>query len=306
MTREPTTDGPEPEVNRPASLSRLRAAVALPDSGVVLASALALAAVAASTAVRVLSNLPFDPAVASPAVRTATAVAATLAPAVALATVALTDERPTVRVGLLFAAVFGCLAVAAPTATLPAVVAVAVGGALALAGTLGAPTVWSYGAVRRRAIAVGFALAVAVSLGSSTGVLGGARSLGSLLALGSLAAVGTRSERSPLAVGAGLVAVGALVAASAAAPFVLGSVLLVGAAVTGVPHVLVAVAVGGGVAAVVAGLHRGAYGLAVGAGLLLAAGVPVTFPRSMAVLLGATLVVLDVTDGAASRPEVTR
>jgi hypothetical protein len=93
-----------------------------------------------------------------------------------------------------------------------------------------------------------------------------------------------------------------VVAAGAVSPFVVGSALLVAFAVTGVPHLLAALAVAGAVAAAVAGLHRGAYGLSVGAVLVLLAGVPATFPRALTLLLGATLVLVDV---PGARTEVT-
>jgi hypothetical protein len=255
-----------------------------------------LLAMVTSTVSRILANMPFDPVSVPASLRAALGVATPLALAIALATVALTDERATVRVGLLFAAVFGLLGVVAPAAVLPAVVAVAAGGALALSITLGLPDSWGYRQVRRRAIAAGFALAVALSLAGATNVIGsGLVGIGTALALASLAAVGTRAERSPVAAGAGALAVGALVAVSATSPYVVGSALLVAFAVTGVPNILVALAVGGGVAAVVAGLTRREYPLAAGGALLLLAGAPVTLPRAMALLLGATLVVLDVT-----------
>lgn len=271
------------------------------------ASVLALLTLVANTAIRIFANLPFDPVVASPEVRRVTVVLTPLVVAAALATAALTDDRPTVRVGLLFAAVFGVIGLLAPGTTLSAVVAVVVGGALALLGTLGVPASWSYRAVRRRTIAAGFVLAIAVSLASATGIVdGGLRNIGALLALAALAAVGTRSEGSTFAAGAGLVAVVALVVASTVSPFAFGSALLVAFAVTGVPHVLVALAIGGGVAATVAGLHRGVYALSVGAGLLLLAGVPVTLPRAMTVLLGATMVIIDLGDDTSERTtEVT-
>jgi hypothetical protein len=173
-----------------------------------------------------------------------------------------------------------------------AVVAVVGGGALALVGALGAPPAWTYRGVRRRVVAVGFVTALALTLVGVTGLLDGARNTGAFVTLAAIAAVGTGSERSRLAAGAGLLAVGAVAVAGAASPFVVGSTLLVAFAVTGVPLLLVAVAVAGAVAAAVAGLHRGTYTRSVGAVLLLLAGVPATFPRALTLLLGATLVVL--------------
>lgn len=262
------------------------------------ASALALVAVVIRATVRLLANLPFDPVVATPLVRGTTAFAAPLFVTVALLCLAVTTREATVRVGLLFAGVFGALALVSPAATLPAVVAVVLGGGLTLVGTLGVPETWSARETASRLVAVGFVLGVGVALSSAVGILDGRlRAPGEILALAALAGAGVRSVGSPVAVGAGVVTVVGVILASAAEPFVLGSTLLVTLAVTGAPHLLVAVALGGGVAASVAGLRRGEYAPAVGAGLLLFAGVPVTMPRATTVLLGATLVVLGAVDG---------
>lgn len=260
---------------------------------VLVVSTLALFAVISRTLVVILRNLPFDPLVTAEPIRMGTAVLFPVVAAGALVTLALTDERAPVRVGLLFAGVFGLLGLLVPTTTLPAVVAISTGGAVALLGTLGIPDTWTYVTVRRRAIATGFVLAITISLASAVGIVAGLRGIGALVGLASLAAVGTRAEASPVAGGAGIAVAALLVVGSLTNPFIAGSALLVGFAITGVPHLVVAVAVAGGVAAAVAGIRRRNYPLALGALLVLFAGVPVTLPQAMAVLLGAVLVVLD-------------
>jgi hypothetical protein len=166
------------------------------------------------------------------------------------------------------------------------------------------PAKWTYRDVRRRLVAVGSVAALALTLVGVTGLVEGGRNPGAVVTLAVVTAVGTRSDGSWLAAGAGLLAVGAVGVASVANPFVVGSALLVAFAVTGVPSLLVAVAVAGAVAAAVDGLHRGEYALATGAAVLLLAGVPVTFPRALTFLLGATLVLL-VHDGTTRGPERT-
>lgn len=260
---------------------------------VVGTSLIALLAVAIRAGLRLLANIPFDPVVASPAVRTAAVTAVPVTTGGALAGIALTDDRPTVRVGLLFAGVFGPLALLSSPATYPAVIAVTGGAALALVGTLGVPDSLSYRSVRSRVIGAAFVGAIAISLADSTGIVQGLHGVGSLLALTALAAVGTRAERSRLAAGAGILTAGLVVYASTASPFVVGSALLVVFAVTGVSHLLFALAIAGGTAAATFGLSQRAYPLAIGAALLVLAGVPVTLPRAMVVVLGAALVVLD-------------
>jgi hypothetical protein len=153
-------------------------------------------------------------------------------------------------------------------------------------------------------VALGVVAALALTLVGVTGLLEGVRTPGAVATLAVVAAVGTRSDGSRLAAGAGLLAVGAVGVASVVSPFVVGSTLLVAFAVTGVPSLLVLLAVAGAIAAAVAGLHRGEYALATGAAVLLLAGVPVTFPRALTFLLGATLVLLvhDDTTGGSEHP----
>lgn len=265
-----------------------------------VAAGAAAAVVVVRLVVTLLHNAPFDPLSVPPTVLAALAVATPAVLATGLIVVALTAERPSVRVGTLFAAAFGPLAAIDASATLPAVLGVGFGGALALAGTVGRPR--SYVEGRTALVAAGFALAVVVSLGSSTGLLGGGRQVvGSAFALGSLAVVGLlgSGQRSGpaghLPAIAGLGAFAAVLAAGVTSPYLMGSVLLVGFAVVGVPHLLFALAAAGGVAAFAGAIQRRALAPAFGTVLLLAAGVPVTLPRAMAVLLGAALFLSDPT-----------
>lgn len=297
MTGEHATEPPETDTDPARGKREARTGLSdgfVSDRPVVVgAGLLALVAVAVDSTIRLLANLPFDPTVLSPSVRAATTVGAPLVVAAALVTVALTDARPTVRIGLLFAGVFGALGLVAPAAVLPATVAVVGGAGLALLGALGLPEQRTYRAIRRRAIAAGIVAAVAVSLADGIGLVRGVHGVGTALALAALAAVGTRAERSVLATGTGLLTAALVVYVSGTSPYVVGSALLVVFAVTGVPHLLVALAVAGGSAATVGGLVRQSYPLAIGAALLVLAGVPVTLPRAMTVLLGGALVVLD-------------
>ncbi|WP_323675993.1 hypothetical protein [Halorubellus sp. PRR65] len=260
----------------------------------VLASgAVAALAVAVATTLRILHNVPFDPLPVSAGVLGAVEVTAAVAVALGVAAVAFGNDRAVVRVGLLFAAVFGALATVAPPARVPAAVAVTAGGGLALAAALGRPD--SYRGLRRRAVAAGFVAAVALSLASTVGVAPrGVRELGVVAYLLALAALSTRVRGDPLALVAGGVAFAAVVAGSASAPYVAGSALLVGFAVVGGPHLLVAAAVGGAVAAAIAAVRRGEFAVAVGAVVLVAAGAPATPTAAMAVVLGATLATVDL------------
>lgn len=253
-----------------------------------VAGAVALALVAGTTMAGIVRNLPYDP-IALPEWLWTLGVSATpVVVALALVAVAVASSRETVRVGLLFAGVFGLLAAIDSGATLPAVVAVTGGSGIALFGGVGRPT--TYRQLRRTTIAAVIVAGVAVSLTSTAGLVGvGFRQLGGILSLAGVAALGVRADGDRLAVVAGLLTVGVVLFASVTRPFVVGSGILVGFSVVDVPHLLVTVVFGGGAAAIVAGLRRQEYSLAIGAGLLVFAGVPATVTQATAVALGALL-----------------
>lgn len=252
---------------------------------------LAAVAVGVAAAVRVLYNAPFEPVAFPPRLVQAVGTVAALATGIALAAVALSAGRPVVRVGLLFAGVFGVLAAVSGAATVAAAVAIPGGAALAFTRTLGGPT--TYFEFRRGVLALAFALAVGLSLAATAGFVGSPfRAAGSVAFLVGVTLLSVRAEGDPVAIVAGAVAFAGVVAASAAAPYVTGSALLVGFAVVGSPHFLVATAAFGGVAAAVAGVRDGDAWLAIGAALLLLSGVPATPGAATAVCLGAALAVL--------------
>jgi len=265
---------------------------------------LAAVAVGVATAIRVLYNAPFEPVAFPPRLVPAVGTVAALASGVALAAVGLSTERPVVRVGLLFAGVFGVLATVSGAATVAAAVAIPVGAALAFARAMGPPE--TYFELRRGVIALTFALAVGLSLAATAGLVGSAfRAAGSAAFLAGVTLLAVRAEGDPVALGAGALAFAGVVAASAAAPYVTGSALLAGFAVVGSPHLLVATAAFGGVAAAVSGFRGGDARLAIGAVLLLLAGVPATPGAATAVCLGAALAVLDADEffGKADGPD---
>ena len=267
---------------------------------------LAAVAVGVATAVRVLYNAPFEPIAFPPQLVPAVGTVAALATGVALAVVALSAGRPVVRVGLLFTGVVGVLATMSDGATVAAAVAVPAGAALAFARALGVPA--TYFELRRAVVALAFAAAVGLSLAATAGLVGSAfRAAGSVAFLGGLTLLAVRAEGDRVALGAGAAGFVGVVAASVTAPYVTGSALLVGFAVVGSPHLLVATAAFGGIAAAVAGLRKGDAWLAVGAALLLLAGVPATPGAGGAVCLGAALAALDAEEffSAADATEAT-
>ncbi|WP_254534869.1 hypothetical protein [Halomarina litorea] len=258
------------------------------DRILLAAGAIALVLVALTTTIGIVRNLPYRPLVVPEIVRSLMVGGTPAVVAATLVAVALATRRDDVRVGLLFAGVFGLLAAVSESATLPAVAAVVGGGTIALFGSLGRPATYREG--RRIAVGVLVTAGIAISLSSTVGLLEASyRGAGGFLALAGLAALSIRAEGDWAALGAGVLAFAVVVYASVTRPFVVGSGLLVGFAVVDVSHLLAALALGGGTAAAVGGLHRREYSLAFGAGLLLFAGVPATLPRAMAVLLGAIL-----------------
>jgi hypothetical protein len=288
-TAGPAAETADPEDDAESSVLAALARIDVEgDRAALWAGGVSLTVVAAGLAVRIGHNTPFDPLAVPAVVFDALAVGTPLVLGAALFAVALTTTDPTRRVGLLFAGVFGPLATVSSAATLPAVAGVIGGGALALVGSLERPTTYREG--RRAAVVAGFVVAVAVSLSRAVGLLDAGMTVGAGLALVATAALALLVRIDRVAALAGLAAAGTLVGAAVTAPYLTGSALLVGFGVVGVPQLLVALALGGGVAAAVAGLRDGAPLLAVGALLIVLAGVPAALPRAMAVVLGVALV----------------
>lgn len=253
---------------------------------------LGLGTVAGVRLLEIVHNVPFEPLAVPAGILSGATVGGGLLLALAVSVVALGSEPAPARVGLLFVGVFGALALLTPAKSLPTAIALIGGLAVALLGTIGLPA--TYREVRRAGIAVGVIVALAVSLGSSLGLIdGGLQGLGSVLTLGAVTAIVIRARGDRGALLAGTLAGAAVIVASVTSPFVFGSALLVGFAVVGTPHAIAALTVGAGVAVAVAGLRRGDRSVAAGAGLLVLAGVPVAFPRAMALVLGAVLVLID-------------
>jgi len=253
-----------------------------------VAGGVAAVAVLAMALLRAAVNSPLSvpgAADAYPVVRLAALALPALA---ALAVGVRTDDRLE-RVGLSFAGVFCLLATVSAAATVPAAGAVVAGGGLAVATRLDRNRRWL--TLARAAVVAAFLLAATLALGESMGVFAGGRTAGTTLALLGLAALPVTASPPRAAWAAGGTSFALVVLAGAVAPFVTGAVVLVEAAVVGAPLVLVALGVGGGVAAATTGAVRGNAGWLFGGLLLLAAGVPATVPRALAVVLGLGLVV---------------
>jgi hypothetical protein len=268
----------------------------LPVAPRTVAGLLAALPVAAATLYRLAHNAPGALPEGVPAAATALFPVAVLGPALAALSLAAVANTPAERVGFAVGGGFGVVA-AFSTTWLPVAAAIACGGGLVVGSRL-----WHHGRAdrwptARRSVAVVPLAGVVVSLAAAAGVAPQTlRPLGSVLALAGVAAVPLLVRAGRPALLAGTLA-GLLTAlAATGAPYVTGAVLLVAGGVVGAPLVAVLLGVGGGVAGVVGALRRGRVDLALGAGLLLVAGVPGTLFRALGIVVALGLLV-EETDG---------
>ena len=203
--------------------------------------------------------------------------------------IAATVDSDLGTVGFVTVGAFAILGTVADGAFLPAVGATLVGSSVAAASQLPIATslrsVTAWGVTG--ALLIGTGASIVGALGVEPATL---RTMGGVLLFAGLAAL-------PLWVGVGGidaalgVFVGAfLVGIGTGAPAIMGAVLLSGLGVVGVPLVLVAVGVAGAVAAISGALRQGRPVTAIGAGLVLTAGVPVSLPAVTAVAVGAATI----------------
>lgn len=216
------------------------------------------------------------------------ALLAVVGPAIAAITLGATTADDRAGIGILFVGVFGLLAPISGAATVPAALAVAGGGALALAALVH-DTEWG-----RRMVGILGTAAVAVTLAGALGFSPAAlRPAGSRLALLTLAvtpfAVGGDRRLAVWALGA--LAGAGVVWAATARPFVTGAVNLVTGGIVGTPILVTAVGVAGATTALASTLRRRRTVPALGVTLLVLAGVPGTLLRAVPAVLGLVLLV---------------
>ncbi|MFC7045731.1 phosphate ABC transporter permease [Halobacteriaceae archaeon GCM10025711] len=241
------------------------------------AGGLALTAALAMLLVRLGVNAPVETPAFLVAAYDPVSVAALGGPALAAAALGVASTDAVEQVGLLFAGVFGLLALVAPPVVVPAAGAVVGGGLLATSSHL--PRDYAWHAVRRWLVAVALLAGVAISLAGTMGVDPTlTRPLGSRVALLAVAVspVFVRSDWRAWAVGGVGAAVVAVVGLTY--PFVLGAFTLVGGAVLGASLPLLALAMAGGVTVVASGVLQRDVDVLLAGGLLVVAGVPATLP----------------------------
>lgn len=268
-------------------LTRLRNQRHLVVAATVMLAALA---VTGQTAVTIAGNLPFEPVSGLSILTAVFSLVTPLAVSTAAIATGSATDNPTVRIGLLFIAAFSIVGSISSAAVLPAVLGVTMGGGVSLYGGL---THTDEPVSVRRLLLVGSVLVgTAVSLGGTIGITpGGSHTVGvgaTVTAIALLAVELPVDHRS--LVGGSIVAAG-VVWVSIAAPFAAGATLLVGFGITHLSVVIVALAIGGAVAALLSGIQTRAVIPVAGTGLCLFAGIPATPTTAAALLVGVTVVI---------------
>ncbi|MFB6128971.1 MAG: phosphate ABC transporter permease [Halorhabdus sp.] len=201
-----------------------------------------------------------------------------------LAAIAMTTPRRDEAVGLAFVAAFGAVGTLADAAVTPAAVALVGGSGLALVGQVQA------GHRGRLAVGVLLVAGLAASFTAAIGLVPTAvRPLGTQLALLGIAGTPLSIAQSRVDWGAGVAASAALVALAIVGPFVLGATALVAGGIVGASLPIMALAVGGLTTTASAAIRTRRHPQALGAGLLLFAGVPGTLPRALGFVLAIAL-----------------
>lgn len=223
------------------------------------------------------------------------AFAATIGPAVAALAIAAVTDDEIEQIGLAFVGTFAVLLTLTTAVFVPAVVAIAGGGSVAVGRRwqrLDRTRDW-------HALPVALLLgAVVVSLLGSIGVAPATLwPVGSHLALFGMAATPALLGHSRSDWAFGGVVAGVLVAVGVSAPFVTGAVTLIGGGVVGASLLVLAVGLCGLVTTASAAVRQRHWYALVGTGLVLAGGVPTATPRALALVLGVLLLIEPRTGG---------
>lgn len=264
----------------------------LRNQRVLVAATLMIAALAVTgqTVTTIAGNLPFDPVGGLAAFSTTFSLLVPLTvSAAAIATGAATNN-PTVRIGLLFVAAFTIVGSVSSATVLPAALGISVGGAVSLYGGLThTVTVVS---VRKLLLAGSAMLGTTISLGGTVGIVpGDSHIVGVGATVAAIALLGIEMPVDHRSLVGGSIAAVGVVWGSIAAPFATGATLLVGFGITQLSVLIVALAIGGAVAALLSGIQNGVVIPVAGCGLCLFAGIPATPASAAALLVGVTAVI---------------
>jgi len=204
-----------------------------------------------------------------------------------LLAIAVLDGESYETVGLVFVGVFGIVGTIARPAYVPAVVAIVAGTALATGDRLLAGTDRRLGPAFVTSLLVcGLAVSLIGSLGVEPATT---RPIGSQVTLLGIAGTPVFLARGRADWLFGALGAGLLVALGVFAPFLLGATGLVAGGIVGASTPVMALAVGGLTTTASAALRTRRHAAALGAALLLFAGVPATLPRALAVVLAVVL-----------------
>lgn len=256
-------------------------------------SVLAAVAVAAMATVRLGRTVPFgSPPVDLQALHGVVEPLSVAVPAAVAVVVGASTDTGWEQVGLTAAGTFAVLAALGPAGAVPATGVLAMAAVMVVGANASRPADVRGGG--RLLFGGATAAAVVVSAGANLGVLPpGGRSLATTAALVALVAAPLAVGASRRAALAGAAVATVVLVAALSAPFLMGATwLAVGAAYD--PNVVLAAAgVGGAVATAVHGVLGGRPTAAAAGVLLLAAGVPASVDRALAVVLGAGFLLRD-------------
>ncbi|MEF8772077.1 hypothetical protein [Halodesulfurarchaeum sp.] len=252
------------------------------------AGLIALLPMLALLAFTVGTNTPIGPRLPMGSIGAPIEAAALAGPALGALVLGLTSESSFVRVGMLFAGVFGALSLVSQSAMGPATIAI--GAASVVVGLDQGRSRTGWRSLARLAVTGAFVFGIVVSMLAALGFEPAlTRGLGSIAIGVAIAGTPAFTGFSRRSVFVGLLG-GAIVAGiGLAAPVITAAVSLLGMGVIGLPLPLLVLGAIGGVSAVAAGLeHRDAPPALAGA-LVLVAGVPATIPSAISLLVALVL-----------------
>lgn len=253
-----------------------------------VAGLLALLPAASILLVRVGINAPLGPRLPYSDLYGPVATAALVGPALAAVLIGIATDDDVLAVAMAIAGVFGLLAAVVRPAAVPATAAMV--GAAGLIVVAHAERPFSPDEVAETVVGLAFLAGIAVSTVAALGVEPALlRPLGSNLALLAVAGSPVFVEWNRRSVLAGALAGAAIAGFGLAAPFVSGAASLIAGGIVGVSLPVMVLGVVGGVTLAATGIDRGQVEPALSGPLLLAAGVPATIPRALALVVGLAL-----------------
>lgn len=254
-----------------------------------LAGVLAFLPAAALLVMRVGINAPVGPDLPYGAVYDPVALAAVVGPALGALVLAAANDNAATRIAMAFAGVFGLLTAVARPASVPA--AVALVGAVGVVALARVEPPFTPDRIVESIVGLAFLAGVAISMVAFLGVHPAlTRPLGSNVALLAVAGAPVFVDWDRRAVFVGALAAAAFAGFAVAAPFVAGAASLIAGGIVGVSLPILVLAVFGGVTLAATGLRRGHLPVAIAGAAVLAAGVPATVPRTLALTVGLGIV----------------